>query len=41
MGNTLPCCSDNENTQASRADKKNVPPKIQKNKASKPTPTIV
>jgi hypothetical protein len=37
MGNTLPCCSDNDNAQNARLDKKKTSPQKQKTKATKTT----
>lgn len=37
MGNTLPCCTDNDNAQATRLDKKNTSPQKQKTKTTKTT----
>ena len=40
MGNALPCCTDNDNSQTNKLNKKNASPQKQKNKVTKSTPTV-
>lgn len=41
MGNTLPCCTDNDNAaQASRLNKKNTSPQVHKGKATIKPPAL-